>query len=157
MNKDILSELLEQETELQLSHFNHDTAWELGCSLKSAAEERSAAVLIEVYAFEQVLFSYAMEGSSKDKQDWAKRKRQSVLRFGHSSHYLGHYNASKQRDFESQPHIDANEYCAHGGAFPIRIKGSGLVGVVTVSGLPSEEDHNMVISALRKHIKESSS
>lgn len=157
MNKDILSELLEQETELQLSHFNHDTAWELGCSLKSAAEERSAAVLIEVYAFEQVLFSYAMEGSSKDKQDWARRKRQSVLRFGHSSHYLGHYNASKQRDFESQPHIDANEYCAHGGAFPIRIKGSGLVGVVTVSGLPSEEDHNMVISALRKHIKESSS
>ncbi|MGP8307897.1 heme-degrading domain-containing protein [Vibrio sp. YIC-376] len=152
MSKDILSELLEQEAELQFNQFNHGTAWELGCSLKSAAEERSAAVTIEVYAFEQVLFSYAMAGTSKDNQDWARRKRQSVLRFGHSSHYLGHYNASKQRDFESQPHIDANEYCAHGGAFPIRIKGSGLVGVITVSGLPSEEDHNMVVSALRKHI-----
>ncbi|ANQ20115.1 hypothetical protein BA893_22170 [Vibrio natriegens] len=155
MSKGILSELLEQEAELQLNHFNHGTAWELGCALKSAAEGRSATVFIEVYAFEQVLFSYAMEGSTKDKQDWAKRKRQSVLRFGHSSHYLGHYNASKQRDFDSQPHIDAREYCAHGGAFPIRIKGSGLVGVITVSGLPSEEDHNMVIEVLRAHLDHS--
>ncbi len=152
MSKDILSELLDQEAELQLSSFNNETAWELGSSLKAAAEKKSVAITIEVYAFGQVLFSYAMTGTNIDNQDWARRKRQSVLRYGSSSHYLGHYNAAKQREFETQPHIDANEYCAHGGAFPIRIQGSGLVGVVTVSGLPSEDDHNMVVDALRKHI-----
>ncbi|MEX3070761.1 heme-degrading domain-containing protein [Vibrio alginolyticus] len=155
MSKDILSELLEQETELQLPCFNHEIAWELGSSLKETAEKQFAAVTIEIYAFGQVLFSYAMAGTSIDNQDWARRKRQSVLRYGRSSHYIGHYNASKQREFETQPHIDANEYCAHGGAFPIRIKGSGLIGVITVSGLPSEDDHNMVVAALRKHMNNS--
>ncbi|CAM2789691.1 heme-degrading domain-containing protein [Vibrio mytili] len=152
MSVDILSELLEQESDLQLTQFNHDIAWELGCSLKAAAEALSASVTIEVYAFEQVLFSYAMAGTSKDNQDWAKRKRQSVLRFGHSSYYLGHYNASKQRDFDTLPHIDSREYCAHGGSFPIRIKDSGLVGAITVSGLPAEQDHNLTVEALRNHL-----
>lgn len=152
MSSDMLSKLLQQEEELQLPQFNHDVAWELGNSLKQAAEKLSASVTIEVYAFEQVLFSYAMAGTSRDNLEWAKRKRQSVMRFGHSSFYLGQYNASKQREFESQRHIDANEYCAHGGAFPIRILNSGLIGVVTVSGLPQEDDHNLVVEALRKHI-----
>ena len=33
------------------------------------------------------------------------------------------------------------EYSAHGGAFPVFVEGTGLVGAVVVSGLPQEEDH----------------
>ncbi|MGF1754913.1 heme-degrading domain-containing protein [Vibrio makurazakiensis] len=150
MSNDVLSPLLAQEHELQFGQFNNDIAWELGASLKREAEKRSASVTIEVYAFERVLFSYAMSGTSSDNQDWAKRKRRSVMRFGHSSYYLGQYNALKQREFENQQHIDATQYCAHGGAFPIRIKNCGLVGVVTVSGLPQEDDHNLVVSVLKE-------
>ncbi|MGF1703463.1 heme-degrading domain-containing protein [Photobacterium makurazakiensis] len=149
MSNEVLSELLLQEHELQFNQFNHNVAWELGVSLKRTAESLSASVTIEVYAFERVLFSYAMSGTSSDNQDWVKRKRQSVIRFGHSSYYLGQYNILKQREFESQQHIDATQYCAHGGAFPIRIKGNGLVGVVTVSGLPQKDDHNLVVTVLR--------
>ncbi len=43
MDTNILSELLDQESKLQLSQFNHAIAGELGCSLKSAAEELSVA------------------------------------------------------------------------------------------------------------------
>lgn len=152
MSHDVLSKLLAQEHELQFSQFYNEIAWELGASLKRAAEKLSVSVVIEVYAFERVLFSYAMSGTSSDNQDWVRRKRQSVMRFGHSSYYLGQYNTSKQREFESQDHIDATQYCAHGGAFPIRIKGSGLIGAVTVSGLPQEDDHNLVVVALKELI-----
>ena len=154
MNTDILNALLMQEDELQLHYFNHRTAWELGNLIKLAADKLSAAVAIEIYAFEQVLFSYAMQGTAKDNQEWLRRKRQSVLRFGHSSYYQGQYNASKNRDFEAQPHIDPKEYCAHGGSFPIRVKNSGMVGAVTVSGLPQEMDHQLVIDGLREVIKQ---
>jgi uncharacterized protein (UPF0303 family) len=143
-----LPDLLNQETELQFELFNNETAWQLGCKLKKIAEDKNAFVAIEVFAFNQTLFSYAMSGRQLDNQHWIKKKRQSVLRFGHSSYYLGQYNQSKNREFEQQVHIDAFEYCAHGGAFPIRIKKCGLVGVVTVSGLPQAEDHQMVIDAL---------
>lgn len=150
MNNQILEELLTQEEEIQLPYFNNQTAWELGNLIKIAAEKRAVSVAIEVYAFEHVLFSYFMPGTTKDNHDWVRRKRQSVMRFGHSSYYQGQYSASKNRDFEVQPHIDPKEYCAHGGSFPIRIINSGIVGAVTVSGLPQEIDHQLAVDALRQ-------
>ena len=156
MNNDILKELLTQEEELQLHHFNNATAWELGNLIKGAAEKLSVAVSIEVYAFEQVVFSYAMPGTTKDQQDWIRRKRQSVMRFSHSSYYEGQYSAAKNRDFEAIPHLDPKEYCAHGGSFPLRIKNCGIIGAVTVSGLPQETDHQLAIDAMRHIVSQQS-
>ena len=153
MNNEILKELLAQEDEIQLDYFNNQTAWELGNLLKLAGDKLSAPIAIEVYAFEHVLFSYFMPGTNKDNHEWIRRKRQSVMRFGHSSYYQGQYNAAKNRDFEAQPHIDPKEYCAHGGSFPIRIKNSGVVGAVTVSGLAQEIDHQLAVDALREVMK----
>ena len=154
MNNEILKELLAQEDELQLQHFNNATAWELGNLIRLGAEKISSAVSIEVYAFEQVVFSYAMPGTSKDQQDWIRRKRQAVMRFGNSSYYLGQYNASKNREFETIPHLDPKEYCAHGGSFPIRIKNCGIIGAVTVSGLPQETDHQLAVDAMRDIVRQ---
>ncbi len=154
MSSEHLTQLLAQETELQFAQFNNETAWKLGCEIKQETEKLSESVAIEIYAFEQVLFSYAMLKTSKDHQDWARRKRQSVLCYGHSSYYIGQYNATKQREFESQAHIDAREYCSHGGSFPIRIKNCGIVGAITVSGLPQEDDHNLVVNTLREYFAE---
>lgn len=148
----VLKELLEQEEELQFDRFNQDTAWQLGCRLKANAEANDAAVAIEIYAYGQVVFAYAMPGTGPDNQDWLFRKRNSVLRYGHSSFYLGQYNHSRNRDFEAQAHIDAKTYCAHGGAFPLRIRNNGLVGCVAVSGLPQQEDHALVVTSLRDQI-----
>ncbi len=152
MSDDILTTLLAQEDTLQLQYFNNHTAWELGNLIKLAADQNAAAISIEIYAFEHVLFSYFMPGTSKDNHDWLIRKRQTVMRFGHSSYYTGQYNVAKNRNFETIPHLDPKQYCAHGGAFPLRIKNSGLIGAATVSGLAQEIDHQMVIDALQKVI-----
>ncbi len=156
MNDEILTELLTQEEELQFHHFNNATAWELGNLIKIAAEKLSVSVSIDVYAFEQVVFSYAMPGTSKDQQDWIRRKRNSVMRFGHSSYYQGQYNAAKNRDFETIPYLDPKEYCAHGGSLPIRLKNCGIIGAVTVSGLPQETDHQLAVDALREIVRQQS-
>ena len=50
--------------------------------------------------------------------------------------------------------VDAHEFAAHGGAFPIRVRGVGLVGTMTVSGLPQEEDHRLVVSVLEQFLAE---
>lgn len=45
----------------------------------------------------------------------------------------------------------AGEYAIHGGAVPLFVEDvEGLVAVVTVSGLAQEEDHGVVVEALRK-------
>ncbi len=41
-------------------------------------------------------------------------------------------------------------YAAHGGSFPLRVgaAGTGVIGTVSVSGLPQEVDHAFLVEAL---------
>jgi uncharacterized protein (UPF0303 family) len=47
--------------------------------------------------------------------------------------------------------LNETEFAPHGGAFPLMIKGVGIVGTITVSGLPQKEDHDFVVGVLRKY------
>jgi uncharacterized protein (UPF0303 family) len=40
------------------------------------------------------------------------------------------------------------DFAAHGGSFPLRVAGAGVVGSVTVSGLAQRADHELVVEAL---------
>jgi uncharacterized protein (UPF0303 family) len=40
------------------------------------------------------------------------------------------------------------DFAAHGGSFPLHVEGAGIVGCVTVSGLPQRADHELVVEAL---------
>ena len=40
------------------------------------------------------------------------------------------------------------DLAAAGGGFPIHLKGTGVIGAVTVSGVPQREDHGFVVEML---------
>lgn len=45
------------------------------------------------------------------------------------------------------------DYAANGGGFPIRVKGvEGVVGVIVVSGLRQEEDHQLAVDGIREYL-----
>ena len=49
----------------------------------------------------------------------------------------------------------AGEYAIHGGGVPVRVEGmEGVVGVIVVSGLRQEEDHQIVVEALQTFLAE---
>lgn len=62
----------------------------------------------------------------------------SVMRFRHSSYYLGQYCASQGKTLQEKYLISEQDYVFHGGAFPLIIKGVGVIGTVTVSGLAQQ-------------------
>jgi len=72
-----------------------------------------------------------------------------VKRFGHSSFYMGQMLAQNKTSIEESFLLPASEYAPHGGCFPIMVRGTGMVGTITVSGLPQEEDHKTVVKALQ--------
>jgi uncharacterized protein (UPF0303 family) len=149
---DILQQLLQEEQELQFTKFNEDVAWELGSQLVDLARSRNLPVTVDITRGTHQLFHAALRGTSADNDEWVKRKVRLVYRFGHSSFYMGQMLKSKGRSIEQSYLVSESEYAPHGGCFPIIIKDSGIVGTITVSGLPQEEDHKLVVEALRSYL-----
>jgi uncharacterized protein (UPF0303 family) len=151
---ELLKELLQQEEEIQFSSFDNDMAFVVGSALLEAARSKGKGVTIDIARNGQQLFHYAMQGTSRDNDIWVQRKNNVVNRFGHSSFYMGISLKSKGQTIEEKYLISSSEYAAHGGAFPLIIQGGGVVGTITVSGLPQEEDHELVVTTLRKFVDE---
>lgn len=149
---DVLAQLLQEEQELQFAKFNEEDAWKLGSQLVDLARSRNLPVTIDITRGTHQLFHAALRGTSPDNDEWVKRKVRLVYRFGHSSFYVGQVLKSKGKTLEQSYLVSESDYAPHGGCFPIIVKNTGLVGTVTVSGLPQEEDHKLVVEAVRKYL-----
>jgi uncharacterized protein (UPF0303 family) len=146
-----LATLARQESELLFSNFNFDTAWRLGLSLRELATVRNYSIVIDIRRFgqpHQQLFYTAFAGTTPDNQRWVQRKINVVARFHRSSYNIGLMLGQSNRTFSDRYNLPDADYAAHGGCFPIHVAGTGIVGSVTVSGLPQREDHNLVVEAL---------
>ncbi|WP_327729533.1 heme-degrading domain-containing protein [Streptomyces sp. NBC_00487] len=147
-----IDELEAQERRLVLPRFTYEDAWALGSLLVDLARERNAPVAIDIRRGAQQLFHAALPGSTPDNDAWIDRKRRVVERYAHSSYLVGARFRAKGTTFEASSRLDPDHYAAHGGAFPLTVEGTGVIGTVTVSGLPQLEDHTMVVKAL-EHFK----
>jgi uncharacterized protein (UPF0303 family) len=152
MNED-LERLLLEEQQLQFSAFNEETAWQIGCWLVEYAIKNELPITIDIRRGEQQLFHASRPGTSADNDEWVKRKVRLVNRFGHSSYYLGQTLKCEGRTIEEKYLLPEGDYAPHGGCFPIIIKGTGMVGTITVSGLVQEEDHKVVVQAIRHFLE----
>ncbi|MEU7280900.1 heme-degrading domain-containing protein [Streptomyces sp. NPDC045431] len=148
-----IEELEAQQARLTLPHFTHDDAWRLGTLLVDLARERRAPVAIDIHRGPQQLFHCALPGSSADNDAWIDRKRRVVERYAESSLLVGTRFRAKGKSFDTDSRLDPDHYAAHGGSFPLTVTGvAGVIGTVTVSGLPQLEDHALVVEALERFI-----
>ena len=137
-----------QERELQLPNLDARMAWELGFRLQSMAAERKLPVVIDIRRFGQPLFYAALEGTNPDNAEWVRRKSNVVARFHTSSYAIGLKLKQKNETLTEQQGLPLADYATHGGSFPISVKGVGVIGSVTVSGLPQRADHELVVEAI---------
>jgi uncharacterized protein (UPF0303 family) len=146
-----LAIIARQEAELRLPRFDHDTAWRLGLSLRELAVARNQSIVIDIRRFgqpHQPLFYTALSGTTPDNPRWVQRKSNVVARFHRSSYAIGLMLAQDNRTFAERYSLPDADYAAHGGSFPLHVDGAGIIGSITVSGLPQREDHNLVVEAL---------
>ena len=139
-----------QERELVFTRFDNDDAWRLGCLLVELAQERSLAVTVDIRRGPQQLFHAALPGTTPDNDSWVERKVRVVERFGASSYLVGLRARHQGITFAAQHDLPLQEYAAHGGCFPVRVRDVGVVGTVTVSGLPQADDHALVVEVVRE-------
>jgi uncharacterized protein (UPF0303 family) len=142
-----LTRVTTQERELRFPRFDEEVAWQLGTRLRAMAVERGLSIVVEVRRFNQPLFYTALEGTTPDNPEWVRRKTNVVARYHRSSYGMGLNLQLKGQTLEERGHATA-DFAAHGGCFPIHVEGAGIVGCVTVSGLPQRDDHELVVEAL---------
>ena len=144
-----IASIEQQERELVLARFDNDDAWRLGCAIVDLARSRALGVTVDIRRGGQQLFHAALPGTTADNDSWIERKSHVVERFGASSYVVGLRAIAKGTTFVAQHDLPTAQYAAHGGSFPLRIRDVGIVGAVTVSGLPQAADHALVVEVLR--------
>lgn len=148
--KALLDSIESEEKELLLDHFEEDDAWRLGNLIVEEARGKNLPIAVDIRRPGQILFHAALPGASPDNEEWVRRKTNVVFRFHRSSFAVGVSLALAEKTLEEKSYIDSREFSPHGGSFPLVVRGAGLVACATVSGLPQEEDHALVVACLRK-------
>jgi uncharacterized protein (UPF0303 family) len=143
-----LQSIAAQEQALVFARFDARAAWALGSHLRELAEARSLAVVIDVRTFGQPLFFSALEGTTPDNVDWVRRKSRVVEHFRRSSYAIGLRMQQAGTTLAEKHGLPVSDYAPHGGAFPLIVEGAGVIGSITVSGLPQRADHELVVEAL---------
>lgn len=155
-----------------LPSFTASTAWTLGTALRArilslpSTQRKPAVISITQTNGNHILFQAVTEsGTLPDNDEWVRRKRNAVLRWGLSSWGLRNKLASTStagQDLETlfakkfalkSSNGSPEDYAIHGGGFPIRVKGvDDIVGVIVVSGLKQEHDHQVIVEVIRDFI-----
>lgn len=148
-----LAEVQAEEATLQFTQFSNTTALQVGQRLVALAQARSAAVTIDITRNRQQLFHAALPGTAIDNDKWLQRKINTVYEYGTSSLQKQLEMTARGQTLEEAAALDGHHYAAAGGGFPVNLKGTGFIGSIAVSGLASEEDHQLIVDALREFLR----
>jgi uncharacterized protein (UPF0303 family) len=148
-DQQLIASLEAQERQLTFTRFDNTDAWSLGCAMVAAATKRTLPITIDIRRHGQQLFHAALPGTSPDNDAWIERKVRVVDRFAEASYLVGRRLAATDTILDEALGLEPLRFAAHGGAFPIRIADVGVVGTITVSGLPQADDHAFVTEMIK--------
>jgi uncharacterized protein (UPF0303 family) len=143
-----IAQIARQEQELRFERFSEEDAWTLGSLMRKLAVERNLPFVIDIRIGNRPLFYTALPGSTPENPDWVRRKVNTVYRFHKSSYRVGREYQQQRKPFDQTRGIDPMDHAPAGGGFPIHLTGTGVVGAVTVSGVPQREDHGFVVEMI---------
>lgn len=136
---------------IELNKFDNSMAFEMGSKVIELAKHRNQHIAIEIVRLNQTIFLYIDDGLPMDKHNWLRRKTNVAKQFEESSLSVKNDLKEKKISLDKTFALDNKDFLAKGGAIPIFVDGAGMVAIITVSGLHDEEDHNIIIDALKGH------
>lgn len=147
-----LARIVLQEERLRFVKFDEADAWKLGSQMREAALARKLALVIDIRVAGRALFYAALPGTSPDNAEWVRRKINVVMRLHKCSYRVNREIAQSGQALDQLRGVNPIDVAPHGGCFPIHLIGTGIVGSVTVSGVPQREDHNFVVESLSRFL-----
>ena len=147
---------IENETQtLRFSRFGHGEAIALGLSLVDLGTTRMLPIAIDIRRNQHILFHASLTGATPDNDAWIERNSRTAERYCEPSLLVGLRGRLGGGRLEDNAWFDQKLFASHGGAFPIYLEGGGVIATVTVSGLPQQADHDLVVEALQAFLNAS--
>ena len=134
---------------IELDKFDNRMAFEMGSKVIELAKSRNQHIAIEIVRLNQTVFLYVDDSLPMDKHNWLRRKTNVAKQFEESSLSVKNDLKEGNMTLDKTFGLDEKDFLAKGGAIPIFVKNVGMIAIITVSGLHDEEDHNIIIDALK--------
>ena len=134
---------------IELDSFNNRLGMEMGLAIIDLAKKKNKNIAVQVERLNHIIFLYVDENLPADKHDWLKRKANVSKRFEQSSLSVKNDLVNGNMTLKETFALDDKEYLAKGGSIPVFVKNAGMIAIITVSGLHDEEDHKIIIDALK--------
>lgn len=147
----LLHQAERDERDVMFPRFSAADAWELGSLMVRRAQAQKIALAISIDMNGQKLFYYAFDGTHLNNESAIARKSRVAHVFRCSSLRVFCELQSSGTAIEDRGR-DPREYLALGGAVPIRIEGTGVIGTVCVSGLAHTEDHHFTVNCMKEFL-----
>lgn len=139
-----------QEQELVLPAFDESVAFALGSAIRERALAEKLSLVVDIRTWDRQMFFAATAGTSADNAEWVRRKINTVRRYQRASYRM--VLERGEAPFPPQVGADPADFVIAGGGFPISVKGAGIIGSLTISGLPGRRDHGVAVEALCDHL-----
>jgi uncharacterized protein (UPF0303 family) len=153
-----LIDLANEERSFTFAHFTCEHAWVIGNILRNALRTASVSAVIHISLASQTLFhSPSLPGTMPDAEKWVDRKRNTVLRWGHSTWYLSCRFDGDYKRFAEHNAMSGDEwskYTVEGGGYPVYVKGvEGVIGSIVVVGtdMDGTQAHGIVVRAIEEY------
>jgi len=136
-----------QEEKLVFDTFNAEMAWALGNRIRDAVAREEGNAVIDITVNGIRMFACAVGRPVRHNETWIARKRNTAMEFGKSSLRVTRELALMNKTLE-QRGLSEQAYALSGGAFPIIVRGIGVIGTAVCSGLPQLHDHQHIADAM---------
>lgn len=147
----LIAEIEQQERELVFPSFAEDDAYRLGQAAAEIIARRGMTLAVDVVLGETLVYRASFGGGIARADTWLPRKGAVTRLLGTSSLLVRYRHDAAGTSFTDED-LDHELYAAYGGAFPIVVAGTGLVGSITTSGAEDHIDHEVAVEAVRSFL-----
>jgi uncharacterized protein (UPF0303 family) len=149
MSKDTdIALIKKQETQLVFDEFNELVAHSLGERIRDRALREKLTIVVDIRTFDRQVYFMALPGTTADNAEWVRRKLNLVRQVQKSSYRAVLENKTDADHFLPRRGLDNADFVLAGGGFPIRVRGAGVIGCITVSGLHERDDHQVAVDGI---------
>ena len=137
---------------LVLPSLTQAQAIEIGEIGFAKASARALPIIVEVRLGEWTVFKVALPGSKPDNDSWVARKARVVTATGKSTMHERVLAEERGVDWYVETGLSEELHAIHGGGLALNVAGSGLAGILLISGLPQVEDHLLGVEVITEYL-----